>query len=343
MTNVSTTSRQKNSLLSRMLPGLLLSTVALVLLIVLIDFNDLRQALLLADYRWLPAVSLAFLGTVAARAKAWRTLLEEHTNFKDNFLVLNQGYLLNNVLPLRLGEVGRALLLGERSGLGFWHVLSTVVVERIFDLAFAAALLLGSLSFVIAADWARAAALVALFLVLLGFALLFVLASRPNIFISLVQHVARPWPQLRRWLIQKLESFLQGLGALRDLRRFLQVTLWMSVAWFFNVAWYYLLLQAFFPSADWLWATVTVAVSSMGIALPSSPGYIGVLEGAVVASLNLFGVSPSLALAYAIVAHSLYFLITGLLGAVGFTHQGQSLSRVYQRLLTRSTGTQQEN
>jgi uncharacterized membrane protein YbhN (UPF0104 family) len=96
-----------------------------------------------------------------------------------------------------------------------------------------------------------------------------------------------------------------------------------------------LLLLAFFPLAEWLWAVFVVGVGSVGVALPSSPAYIGVLEGAIVAALSLFGVSASEALAFALMAHALYFVLTGLLGAIGFTQQGQSIRRIYRKLLSR--------
>jgi hypothetical protein len=123
---------------------------------------------------------------------------------------------------------------------------------------------------------------------------------------------------------------------LKDARRFLQVTALMILTWFFNVAWYYLLLLAFVPEATPLWAFFSIAVASLGVALPSSPAYIGVLEGALVASLGVFGVDPSTSLAYALVAHALYLLITGIFGVIGFGQQGQSLGDVYHQLITRN-------
>ena len=68
-----------------MLPGLLISALAVVALSFFVDLSELRRALALADYRWLPIVLLPFLGTLAARAKAWRTLLEEQAAFSDAF------------------------------------------------------------------------------------------------------------------------------------------------------------------------------------------------------------------------------------------------------------------
>lgn len=318
-----------------MLPGLLISALAIFALSFFIDMGELKSAFSLADFRWLPLVLIPFMGTLLARSKAWRTLLEEEVTLSDSFFALNQGYLLNNILPFRLGELGRALLLGERSGLSFWRVLSTIVVERVFDVGFAALLIVISLPFVIDVDWAQSASSIALLLVAVGFAILFALARYPAFLTNMIERLTSRWPGLQKWTMAKMASFLTGLGSLRDTRRFLRVTFWLALAWLFNLAWYFILLRAFFPVSEWLWAVMAVGAGSLGVAIPSSPAYIGVLEGAVVAALSLFGVDPALALAYALVAHALYFVVTGVLGAWGFSQQGRSLGRVYQRLLNR--------
>ncbi|MEX2143478.1 MAG: lysylphosphatidylglycerol synthase transmembrane domain-containing protein, partial [Anaerolineales bacterium] len=161
MKHANTKDVSSGSVLVRMLPGLLVTAAAVVALLYLVDLGELQQSFALADFRILPLVAVLFLGTVAARSMAWRTTLKEQARFKDCLLVLNQGYLLNNILPLRLGEIGRAILLGGRISLSFWRVLSSVVVERIFDLGFAAGLLFATLPFVVGAEWASSAGLVA--------------------------------------------------------------------------------------------------------------------------------------------------------------------------------------
>lgn len=324
-----------SSALVRMLPGLLVTLLAVAALYFLVDLDELKRAFALAEYRWLPLVIALFFGTLLARSMAWRAILKERAAFWECFFVLNQAYLLNNVLPFRLGELGRALILSNRSKMSFWHVLSTIVVERVFDVGIAAGLLLATTPLVVGSDWARPAATVATAIVLAGFVVLFVMASKPDVARRLIKAITKPWPKLARWINEKVDSFLEGLAALREGSRFLRVAFWMALTWFFNVAWYFLLLRSFIPQAAPLWAVFSIGVASMGVALPSSPAYIGVLETALVGALSLFGVDPAIALAYAVVAHVLYFVLTGLLGVIGFWQQGESLSNVYQQLLAR--------
>jgi uncharacterized protein (TIRG00374 family) len=319
-----------------MLPGILVTAIAVIALAFFVDLEEFSANLAKLDYSVLPLTILMFVGTVSARAMAWRTSLKEKASFNDAFFVLNQGYLLNNILPFRLGEIGRAVLLAGRIGKSFWQVLSSIVVERVFDLAFAAGLLLGTLPLVIGAEWARSGGIVAGALVLVGFGVLFLMASRPQMVEHIVDTLTRPWPGLQKTIAAQLTNFLEGLSALKDWRRFLRVAFWMLLTWAFNVGWYYVLLSSFFPEATWLWALFSIAVASIGVALPSSPAYIGVLEAALVGSLSLFGADEATALAYAVVAHILYIVLTGVFGIIGFWQQGQSFGDVYRQLMTRS-------
>jgi hypothetical protein len=320
----------------RALPGILISLAAITVLYFLVDLDELRNAFELADYRWLPVVLVLFLGSLVTRSMAWRTIMEEKVTFGNAFLVLNQGYLLNNVLPFRLGELGRALILGRISGLGFWRVLPTIVVERVFDLAIAVGMLLGSLPFVVGADWARSVVPLAGAIVLLGFGALFALAVQPKWVLGILQAITRPWPKLEAWVVEKVQSFLLGLSSLKHPARFLRVLFWMLFTWAFNFSWYYLLLRSFVPEAAPVWMLFAIAATSLGVAVPSSPAYIGVLEGVMVAALALFGVEEALSLAFALVAHVTYFVVTGIIGIYAFGKQGQSLAGVYKQLLTRS-------
>ncbi|HLE73423.1 MAG TPA: hypothetical protein VI688_04205, partial [Anaerolineales bacterium] len=57
-------------------------------------------------------------------------------------------------------------------------------------------------------------------------------------------------------------------------------------------------------------------------------------------SLSLLGANENVALAYALAAHVIYFVVTGILGIIGFWQQGSSLGAIYKQLLTRSPAKQ---
>src|SRR5215204_7474219 len=91
---------------------------------------------------------------LAIRTMVWRTLLRNRASFRDVFWTVGEGYLLNNFLPFRLGEIGRAFLLSRKSGMQFMEILPTIVIERVVDLGFSAIILLAALPFVVGAEGA---------------------------------------------------------------------------------------------------------------------------------------------------------------------------------------------
>lgn len=330
MTDQMTTTNQKIGW-PRLAAGVLFSALALWIILRNVDLEQTYAALQAMDLRYLPPALLLFIGTISVRSLAWRTILEEKISFSRAFFTENEGYFLNNVLPFRLGEVGRAVVLNLATGLSFWEVLSTIVVERIFDMAIMAGLLLSTLVFVSGAAWALNAGLLVGGLVVVGFVLLFYIARNPEWVERIYKKLTSRWPRLQEWGAEKLGLFLQGLHTLRQPRRFAKVVVLMLVTWVLNISWYWVLLQAFIPEAEFLWAAFSVGVASLGIAVPSTPGYIGVFELATVTALGLFSISESDALAYALVSHALYLVVTVVIGLVGFGRESISVREIFHK------------
>jgi uncharacterized membrane protein YbhN (UPF0104 family) len=89
----------KQSNWKRILPGLIISLVALTIVLLLAEPRKLLEALKMADYR-LVLVGIALMSVwLVIRSIFWRTLLQEKATFSQVFFSVNEGYLLNNVLP----------------------------------------------------------------------------------------------------------------------------------------------------------------------------------------------------------------------------------------------------
>ncbi len=290
------------------------------------------QAIRLADYRFVAgAFCISFLWLVV-RGIVWRTLLQEKATYGEVFFTITEGYLLNNVLPFRLGEVARAFLLSQKANLEFWAVFSTIIIERVLDLAMAAGLLLSTLPFVVGAAWALQAAAGAGSIVLVGLITLYLLARYREWAIRQFERLAERWPLLHRIGDDRIQAFFSGLAVLTDGSRFLRVIAWMLVNWAVALLQFYILLYAFFPGAKLLWGAFVLGVGALGIAAPSSPGAVGVLELSIVGALAVFGLNSSTALAYALTAHLFNYISNGVLGAYALGKDGQSLTGLYRRV-----------
>ncbi len=316
----------------RWLPGVIISLVAIVLIIKYVDLGRLVQAIRSANY-WLLLAFLAIsLVWLSVRGIVWRTLLREKASYRDSFITINEGYLLNNFLPFRLGEVGRAFLLGRKANLEFMEVLPTIVIERGVDLAFSAVILLTAIPFVVGAESARNAAKVLGVIVALGLVALYILARKREWAMNFFNRFAARRPRLQKLGEKFLAPLFAGLAILTDGWLFLRFFLWMLLDWIIGIAQFYVLLLAFFPQAQLVWALFALGVVAFGNAIPSLPGAVGTYEGAIVWALTLVTHDQSTALAVAIVGHLASYLVTGIIGIYGLSTEGESLMGVYRQL-----------
>jgi glycosyltransferase 2 family protein len=321
------------------LPGLIFSLLAIWILSRVVTWQQMVDALRRVDL-WLfaPAIGLFILGIVT-RALAWQTILQRKVSFRQAFFALNEGYLLNNIFPLRLGEFGRALLLGRASGLGMLPVLSSIVVERSYDLAISAGLLLATLPLALSMEWARPLAWVVMAAVIAGLVGL-ALASRYRV--RLIEFATRRGidrSKLGHWLLPKVETLLGGFGALNDPRLFALSLGLMLVSWSFAIGGDWVLLSGFVPHPPIWWMGFFIGVTAFGGALPSSAGAVGVLEAAMVGALVILKVNQSTALAYGVVIHLTQFILTGIFGMIGLSRDGGSLTGIYRELRLRRNTT----
>jgi len=315
----------------RILPGVLISLVALAVLFALIDWPIFVAALKKADYRYLLLALPIYIVSYMVRSRGWHILLMEEPPYKLVFFTEQAGYLMNNVLPFRLGELGRAALLG-RHGLGFWRVFSTIVVERAFDLIIAVGLLLGTLAIVVDVPGARQVGIIVGLIALAGMFALYLLARNQERVLAWFDRLGQFWPRVVEIGHEKVAAFLSGLSPLTDFRRFVRVLFWIASSWGLAIVAHYLILIAFIPDATLLWMAFSLGVAMIGVALPSSPGYIGVYEAAYVAGLAAFGVPYENALAFALVDHVIYIGVTGVLGGYALLREGQSLPQLFRRV-----------
>jgi uncharacterized protein (TIRG00374 family) len=318
----------------RVLPGVIVSLIALVIIFMIVDWQDVLRALAQADYRYLSLGLPVYLLGYVFRALAWRTLLRGDVPFKEVFLTMHAGYLLNNVLPLRLGELGRAFLLGRKK-LGFWRVFSTILVERAFDMILASGLFLGSIPFVLEASESAWTVYLVAGVVMVGMVTLHLLARYQDWATIQFENISRRLSFLSRFGVEQLQSFFDGLSILVDFSKFMRVLVWMVISWGLNVLYSYILLLAFDPMGEILWAAFGLGTVALGVALPSSPSYIGIVEAAWIGAFSLFGVLYSTALAYALTGHLLHIIVSGVFGGYALAREGKSFQQIYAELRKR--------
>jgi len=245
--------------------------------------------------------------------------------------------LLNNFLPFRLGEIGRAFLLSRKSSLTFMEILPTIVIERTMDLIYTAIIFVSVIPFVVGAEGSERGGVIVGSVVLAGFVLLYILARNNKWALDIFHKLTSRFPRLQKLGGSFLESFFSGLSVLTDGWLFLRFLFWMTLNWGVAIVAYYFIIRAFFPQANVIWAMFGLGMAAFGGAIPSAPGALGTFEGAIVFALTRFVPDESTAFAAALAMRLYNYINSTIVGVIGLAREGQTLSGVYQQLMNLRT------
>lgn len=320
--------------IKRWLPGAIISILLIAAILYFVDLRVMLTAIRNANYTLLLIAFAVGFVWITVRAQVWRTLLRNRASFSDVFWTIGEGYLLNNFLPFRLGEVGRAFLLSRKSDMQFMEIIPTIVIERTMDLGYSAIILLAALPFVVGAEGTERVGIIVGAVVLAGFVLLYVLARNNQWALDLFHKLSARWPSLQKLGGSFLESFFAGLGVLTDGWLFLRFLFWMTLNWAVAILSYYLIIRAFFPQAQIVWGMFGLGAAAFGGAIPSLPGAVGTFEGAFGGAITLLAGEQfaSTALAVALTGRLYNYLNSGVIGGIGLLREGQTLSGIYEQL-----------
>lgn len=314
--------------------GISISLICLVLVLRNVDYRDVLAALVQANYAWLVPSSLFMAGTIASKVLRWQLLFPgDHSRIRRGKLLaaLMISYALNTILPARLGELARAYVIGETEHVSKSLALSTIVVEKVLDVLTLLLFLVLLLPFVSLPNWIRqpAVLMAPLFLVLL--ALIIALAYRRSRTLALTGSILRHIPRLNAdRVLAILDSALSGFDALSSVRANLVLWGWSLAVWATGGVFFLLVMLAFHIDVPPSAAVLLLSVTSLGMTVPSSPGYIGVYHWLVVSTLQIYGVERELALSFAFALHAITFIPLTLLGIFYMMRENYSLQSIEQ-------------
>ena len=317
--------------------GVLISIVLLYLALRGLGLQDLGSAMQQANYWWLiPGVAVYFVG-VWVRAWRWHYLLRpiKPIPTRTMFPIVAIGYFGNNILPARMGEVLRAVVLKRREGVPISASLATIIVERVYDgvvmLAFVflnlteLAKLTSSSGFI---GDIRTLALIGSAVFIGALAVFLLAAMFPERTEKIVEFlVTRLVPERYRAKILDLSNrFLGGLESLRSPREALMVFLTSLVIWLLETGKYWFVMHAFPFEVSFFTLMLMNGIVNLATTIPSAPGYVGTFDAPGIALLQAYGVNQAVATAYTLVLHvALWFPIT-VLGGIYFLREGLTWS-----------------
>ncbi len=300
---------------------------------------ELWQAVRAANM-WLLALSITIqTGTFVIRAARWQVFLRptlRNVSYRARFASTAIGFMANNLLPMRVGELARAYALSRSQPVTLSASFGSLVVERLFDaftlvILLALPLLPGFLS-APGLETQLIGKVLALLALVVGVASgLLLVIWRPALAIRFFRGtLGRLLPRrLTEKIGEMMGSFIEGLGAMRDPRLVVSGMAWSVLHWCWGALALYVGLLAFgitrpgYPGALFL-----QAVNAFLVSVPSSPGFFGPFEASVRLALSPFGVAPIEAVSFALAFHIGSFIPITLIGLYYVWRMGLSWREV---------------
>ena len=313
--------------------GLLISAVFLYLAFRGQDFAEIQLALRQANYWYvIPAVALYFVG-VYLRAFRWAWVLRGVVPLGTPalFSVVVIGYMANNILPLRAGELVRSYVLSTRTGVRKTSILATIAVERLFDGLTMLLFILVASIFIGLTDQLEVVTLLAggIFGVLI--LILIFLTTRPARSLLISVLLPRLPTMIRERAERMIESIFTGLSVLRRRNDLVVVTGVSIIAWLFEASMYLVIAIGFGLDVGIAAILLVTATANLATLIPSSPGYVGPFEaGVLLALVGAIGIQREVALSFAIVVHAALYLPITIWGLIYWWRESLSWREIHR-------------
>jgi glycosyltransferase 2 family protein len=305
----------------RALVGVAISIAALAFVLGGTDLVETGNVLSRADLRWVALALVLYSFDLAFRALRWQRLLRPiaRVRYRPMYAYLLVGYLANNILPARLGELVRSHYLGDREGISRAAALGTVVVERIVDLVAvvaiaSVALLVLSVRGMVGNVVLVGAAVTGLFLIVLAIG---IVAHRiPGL--DGIRGVVERYPRVRD-LARSLQDGLAVAARPRTVGEAIAVS---GLSWTMAILAYAAVGQAIGIQLSMGQAALIASGVALASAVPAGPSNLGTFEFAAKELGKAVGIEEASALALGVLSHVAILVVTSIGGAIAFARLG---------------------
>jgi uncharacterized protein (TIRG00374 family) len=309
----------------KILIGVVISAGLFAALLWRVDLRELGRELGRTSWGWtLTGAVLAVVG-LWVRARRWRYLFPPGSPPPGLLPAVMIGYMVNNILPLRAGEIVRVYVVARRWGHGFWTTLATLIVERVLD-SLAIILVLATLMLLVPVppifQWTAGVLLV---LDVAAVAALVVVAAAPRRAQRRLERRLARWPRLASRVQRGITTFVRGLDGVRTPGHAIPLLLWTIGVWLAPALAAWTMFQAAHLALPLTAGWTVLAFVGLGVSVPSAPGYIGVFHYAAVLALDIFGVPRAAGVGYAILFHATQVIPVTIAGWIFLLREHMSL------------------
>ena len=320
-----------------------MSVLAIYFLQKQVDLDKLIPTLAQAGLGPIALVVLSVMGSLLTRAARWQLYFrpDRRIAFGPALGTLAISYMASTFLPLRAGELVRAVLLGQRQGVPVPRVVGTILLEKLFDfLAIGVMLIMlvvlapGQPQLQVGAGFISSA-------ILIGFGFVVALAVWREQTLRLVGFVERHVPfglGRRLHLAHAASQFAEGTDSLRTPGLWWPLLGWTAVTWVSSIVTGWAGCLALDVQPGLAAVLFLIVVTSSSQAVPSSPGYVGVYHAAASFALVQFGVDPTTALGIAIITHAFSYGSLVIAGLVALWTGGYTFADVLSGVRRQGSG-----
>ncbi|MFH0775611.1 MAG: lysylphosphatidylglycerol synthase transmembrane domain-containing protein [bacterium] len=312
-----------------------ISVIFLYLAVRNVQWLEAKKSLLGANYLWMIPAMLLIAISFIPRAIRWQYLLgsEKRISVKSLFSVIMIGFMVNNIVPARIGDVARAFLLGKKEGISRSLSFGTIVLERIFDGIALIILFCIGLFFFPLPSWAKGFGIIGLAVFGFSILLLVLLKAKREAAVSLFIKATGVFSKkLSERMGYILHKFIGGLESLGKPDHIFLILFWSLVSWLlFGLEFHLLFLSFGISNLPFYAPYFVMAIVSLGTLIPSAPGYIGVFQAFCIAGLALFGIEKGMALSYSVAVHIAQYIPVTAIGLYFLAKEGVSFSSLLKQ------------
>jgi len=270
--------------------------------------------------------------TPLAKAVRWRWLFypqQVETGIVELSGVLVISQAVNFLIPGRWGELVRTYLGGEETGVSKSYVLGTIAAEKLLELVMLAILVAVLVPLVALPErMTLRTTPVIVVAVSVGLAIFVFLAGR-KVWLALMQRsLSRLSPAVAARWEGRLSSLMDGLSVLSAGKPAPAIWGWTVACWLIAALTNWFLLLAFGLPPSFLMAVFLLVVLQGGVALPSTPGKIGVFQYLCVAAMSVFGVPSAVSFSYGVVLYAIVVGTMGVMAALALWRRSLSMRRL---------------
>lgn len=286
-------------------------------------------------------IVVAVLASLVTRVARWQILFlpNRRVPFSPLLNTLAISYMASTFLPLRAGELVRALFLGQRQRIPVPSIVGTILLEKLFDFLAIGVMLTLLIARVKLPPEAEVAGRIVVTAILLGFGCVIALAvwRAPTLkIVALAERVSPFGLGKRLHLHASARHFAEGTDSLRSPRLWATLLGWTAVTWCCSWASVFGGVLALGSDPGWAAILFVVVLTSTGQAIPSSPGYVGVYHAAAAFALTSFGVDKPTAVGIALVTHAFSYGSLVVVGLIALWTGGYTFEDVLKGVRARA-------